>query len=119
MLATWQSELMRPAPTSVASCALRRRCGRRGLQRPAAEPAAAGLLEAVEGNGGDQDRARHDLLPEALDPRDREAVLQGADEEDTDRRARDAADPADEARAAEEDRCGGVQRDVLPDEGAG
>src|SRR3954467_14551239 len=86
-----------------------RRRGRRSLARPQARTL---LLHAIDGDRDDQDHARDDLLPEALDARDRETVLQRADEEHPDGGARDAADSAEEARAAEQHGGGGVERDV-------
>ena len=76
------------------------------------------LLDPVDRDRDDQDRAGDDLLPEARDGGDREPVLQRADEEHADGRAGDAADAAEEARAAEQHRGGRVERRRLADERA-
>src|SRR6478672_1567806 len=90
----------------------RRRRGGRSLARP---EAGALLLHPVDRDRDDQDGASDDLLPEALDTGDREAVLERADEEHSDCGARHAADAAEEARAAEQYRSCCVERDVRAD----
>ena len=72
------------------------------------------LLDLVDRDGEDDDRAGDHLLPERRDADDNQAVGQEADDEGADDRAADGASAAGERRATDNHRGDGVQLVDVP-----
>src|SRR5690242_15100471 len=91
------------AATSTAAPASAATRARFTTDPPQGSRALAGAaLELIDVHGRDEDESDRDLLPERLDVRDDEPVLQHGRDEHADDRADDAADTAEEARPAQD-----------------
>src|SRR6185503_21236097 len=74
-----------------------------------------GATGLVDVDGGDEHRADRDALPEGLDADDDEAGLQHGGDEQADDGAEDRAEPAEDGRAADDNRGDDVEvRQRLP-----
>src|SRR3954469_8240208 len=87
-----------------------------GAETATGEPAG---VEAVEQDGGEDQRTLHELDPERADVEQGEAVVDDTDEQDAHERADHAALAAEEAGPADDDRGDDLQLQALARRGRG